>query len=259
MAKIAVVTPDEPLPREAAPGGAGAVRSQSYFDDPAHPLRLRLHHLAADAQLNLASAESDALLYVWKGVVQVQDVRLEERSSMIIERGGSVPVTAAGGDATVLVFGLATQPAPAAASPRVWLLPRDRVPCNWDLSGQGSAGGALHADASRDTPLWLHENDFYLPGFEVAVHSHSEDEIIFVRSGELRLGDRRYGPGAALAIAAGARYGFRVGPGGLSFVNFRAGSPTYTSHDGAQSMDEAAFWRSETGRPEPFERLCERA
>lgn len=156
----------------------------------------------------------------------------------------------------VLVFSLPRQTAGDATAPRLHLLPKDRVPCNWDLSGMGTAGGALHADASRrEAPLWLHENDFYLGGFQVAVHSHSEDEIIFVRDGELRLGERCYGPGTALAIAANARYGFHVGPQGLSFVNFRGGSPTYTGHDGG-SMDEAAFWRSETGRPDYLERPC---
>jgi hypothetical protein len=96
----------------------------------------------------------------------------------------------------------------------------------------------------------LHENDFYVGGNPVAVHSHTEDEIIFVREGELRVGNRGYGPGTALAVAANTKYGFQVGPAGLSFVNFRASAPTYKSSDGTHSMDEAEFWRSQTGRPE---------
>jgi hypothetical protein len=67
------------------------------------------------------------------------------------------------------------------------------------------------------------------------------------------VGKQAYGAGTALAIAANTKYGFEVGPQGLSFVNFRASAPTYTSQDGEHSMDEAEFWRSQTGRPEYIE------
>ena len=37
---------------------------------------------------------------------------------------------------------------------------------------------------------------------------------------------------------------------GLSFVNFRGSSPTYTSGDGSLSLDEADLWRKAVGAPE---------
>jgi hypothetical protein len=250
MAKIEIVRLEDARNIEPAAKARGQVHSRAYFDKTSDPLRLSIHQLSAGATLNLAAAPTDALAYVWKGVVLVRGVRLEQRSSFIIDRGGSAEIAAAT-EATVLLFGLDAQAGAAGVTPSIHLLPNERVPRSRDLDGQGSAGGALHADASRpDARLWLHENDFYLGDFQVAPHSHSEDEIIFVREGELRLGERLYGPGTALAIAANARYGFHAGPNGLSFVNFRGGPPTCTSHDGQHTMDEAEFWRSETGRPE---------
>lgn len=109
---------------------------------------------------------------------------------------------------------------------------------------------ALHADARCPTcELWLHENDFFAANEETALHSHSEDEVIFVRGGSIRLGKRLCGPGTALAIAANTKYGFRSGPDGLSFVNFRGTSPTYRSADGALVLDEAELWRTKVGVP----------
>ena len=85
---------------------------------------------------------------------------------------------------------------------------------------------------------------------ETELHSHSEDELIFVRAGSVRLGNRLYGPGTAIAIAADTLYEFWSGPDGLSFVNFRATSPTYKKGDGSLVLDEAELWRKAVGKPE---------
>lgn len=250
MPKVQFVTPDQAAPIAAPACRGGRIQSRVYFGKDADPLRLQVQRLTADAVWNVTAVATDALVYVWTGAVAVQGVRLGERSSLIIERGATAELGALDGPAELLLFSPKEQREERAA-PRLRLLPRERVPCNRDLGGQGLAGGALHADASCG--LWLHENDFYVGGNPVAVHSHSEDEIIFVRDGELRVGNRGYGPGTALAVAANTKYGFEVGPNGLSFVNFRAAAPTYVSHDGSHSMDEAEFWRAQTGRPEYIE------
>ncbi len=254
MAKVQFVTQESAAPIEAPPG-RGQIQSRGYFMEETDPLHLRVHHLTANAALNVRSLATDTLVYVWVGAVVVAGVRLGERSSLIMERGASTELCAVDGAATLLFFTPKERSGGVAAyegaASHLRLLPTERVPRNPDLGGQGLAGGALHADASATSRhLWLHENDFHVGDTPVAVHSHSEDEIIFVRDGELRVGNRHYGPGAALAVAAHTKYGFQVGPNGLSFVNFRASAPTYTSHDGQHSMDEAEFWRSQTGRPE---------
>jgi hypothetical protein len=254
MAKVQFVTPDGAAQIEAPTCGGGRIQSRAYFNKEADPLHLQVHALTAGTVLNAGSLETDTLVYVWMGAVIVQGVRLVERSSLIVECGAFAEMSAVDNATTLLFFTPKGQRPGERSAPRLRLLPRERVPCNRDLGSQGLAGGALHADASPSScHLWLHENDFYVGGNPVAVHSHSEDEIIFVRDGELRVGPRGYGPGTALAIAANTKYGFEVGPAGLSFVNFRAAAPTYMSSDGAYSMDEAEFWRSQTGRPEYLE------
>jgi hypothetical protein len=81
------------------------------------------------------------------------------------------------------------------------------------------------------------------------IHSHSEDEVIFITGGEMRFGTQALGPGAALAISAQAFYGFGVGPAGLRFVNFRAGRPSEIRFKGGGTMDEVALWRDSVGAP----------
>ena len=85
------------------------------------------------------------------------------------------------------------------------------------------------------------------------MHSHSEDEVIFVRDGAIKLGNRLYGPGTALAIGANVKYEFWTGPEGMSFVNFRGASPTYTTADGSFVLDEAKFWQGAVGAPQYLE------
>ncbi len=251
MTRVRFMTQEQAAPIAAPAGGHGHIQSRAYFDKPTDPLHLHIDHLAAGAVLPLRPLAADTLIYVWTGAVTVCEVRLVERSSLILERGAAAEIRAEEGGAALLLFSAKDPRLGSRSGPRIRLLPRERVPCNENLGGQGLAGGALHADASDSSShLWLHENDFHVGGMPVAVHSHSEDEIIFVRQGELCTGNRHFGPGAALSIAANTKYGFGVGPDGLSFVNFRASAPTYRSHEGQHSMDEAAFWTSETGRPQ---------
>ena len=140
------------------------------------------------------------------------------------------------------------------AGGHIHLLPSEKVPRTQGMGGNQGIGGALHADAGCPTcSVWLHENSYAMADKETAPHSHSEDEVIFVHTGSIRLGNRLYGPGTALAIAAATKYGFHSGPDGLGFVNFRGSSPTYTSADGKVVMDVAELWRGLLGRPEYVE------
>jgi len=251
MARVRIVAPESTGPIDTLRPEAGRMRSRIYFNQPSDPLHLTVHHLGANVAWRLENAASDLLAYVWAGAVIARGMQLGERSSLIVERCGSIDINALERGASILVFSPREQPPRQRSGSYVHLLPRERVPRSRDLMSQGTVGGALHADASSACcQLWLHENDFYVAGTPVPTHSHSEEEIIFVREGELCVGHRRYGAGAALAIAANVKYGFQVGAAGLSFVNFRAAAPTYTAADGATTFDEAQFWRSQTGLPE---------
>lgn len=61
----------------------------------------------------------------------------------------------------------------------------------------------------------------YEPNAEIQLHAHDEDEIIFVREGEILLGNNVYGPGTSIFVAGHTLYGFSAGPNGLQILNFR--------------------------------------
>src|SRR5579862_6123317 len=59
----------------------------------------------------------------------------------------------------------------------------------------------------------------YQPNAEIQVHSHDEEEIIYVLEGSMRINNRMVGPGACLYIAGRTFYGFHAGPEGLHILN----------------------------------------
>jgi quercetin dioxygenase-like cupin family protein len=58
-------------------------------------------------------------------------------------------------------------------------------------------------------------------GYRSEPHRHTQDELIHVVAGGINLGRQHLGPGDTVAIAAGARYGFRGDDDGFVFVNYR--------------------------------------
>ena len=60
------------------------------------------------------------------------------------------------------------------------------------------------------------------PGLEVSTHAHADDEVVYVVEGELRVGRRVCGPGSSMFIPGNTLYGFRAGPDGCRYLNFRA-------------------------------------
>jgi hypothetical protein len=181
-------------------------------------------------------------------------VALDTGSSAIVERGAELALTGGEAGAQVLLFSGAE--AGSGGGGHVHLLPVADVPRMAAEAGSRGVSGGLHADSDCPTcAVWLHENHF--PGgmdlsaeqAERGVHSHTEDEIIFVIGGEIRLGAKIYGPGTALAIAADTLYGFTAGPAGLSFVNFRAAMPGDISFAHGAKMSETGYWRERVPRP----------
>ncbi|HEX8056227.1 MAG TPA: hypothetical protein VF481_06175 [Novosphingobium sp.] len=250
MARVKVV-PFERSVRIAPPAEAsGRMRSHAYLAGARDPLHLLRHALAPGTVLCLRGEPSDRVVYVLDGEIAVDECALIKGSSMIVEFGAEVEVVASEEQgAILLVFNQASRPHDARPGGHIHLLPRAAVPCTHDLGTQNEMGGGIHADAACPTcTVWLHENDFHCRhGTVVPLHSHSEDEIIFVTAGEIKLGNRRYGPGTALAIAADTVYGFEAAPEGLSFINFRAASPTVTTPRGVH--DERQQWISKLGAP----------
>ena len=251
MAKVAIRTLDQIVPEPSPEGARGRVESSAFFDGERQSIHLHLHRLAPGAELPLAGMDSDLCIYVWEGSVTAGDAELDLRSSAVVQRGAVMPVTAGADGAALLVF--SARDAAGASGGKVLLLPNSQVPRTFAMGAEG-VGGALHADAHEPTPnVWRHENDYAMADKETALHSHSEDEVIFVREGSVRIGNRLFKRGTALAIAADTLYEFWSGPDGLSFVNFRGTSPTYRKADGSLVLDEAELWRNAVGKPEFIE------
>jgi hypothetical protein len=248
MAKVSIATFDKaPVVESATPAGGG-VETRAFFAGDGDPIHMHVHRLEPGATLRLEGRPTDHLAYVWRGAVDAGGTRLEAGSSVIAEHGGAQALVAAEAGATLVAFHLKEPHAQPRGGGHVHLLPADRVPRHPDITGEGYVGGGLHADAQCPScELWLHDNNFIVPNRVTPVHSHSEDEVIFICDGGMKLGNTLYGPGSAVAIHADTKYGFTVGPDGLSFINFRGTSPTYTAGDGSRTVAEGDFMRERVG------------
>ena len=230
------------------------VRGAAYFDGAGDPIHLHLHCLKPGESLVLNPGANDCAAYIWQGSVEAGGVELATGSSAIVGRGTSLALTGTGSQgAQVLCFaGSAEQDGLGT----VRLLPTERVPRMAAQPGASGVSGGLHANSDwPGSTVWLHENHFP-GGMELTpeqaargIHSHSEDEIIFVTAGAMRLGGRLVGPGTALAIAADTLYSFTAGPDGLSFVNFRAAMPGDIRFAHGASISETGYWRERVSRP----------
>ncbi len=250
MTKVSII-PLERAPTMRPPASSrGLIESRAYLGKASDPIHLQYHCASPGAEMSISGDPADRLMYVWKGSIQAGGATLAPGSSAIVEFGASLDLTASAEGATLLVFNVSERRPGDRKGGHVHLLPSETVPRTASLHGSAGIGGGLHADAACPTcSVWLHEQVYQMADKETALHSHSEDEVIFVTGGAIRLGQRVYGPGVALAIAANVKYGFHSGPGGLKFINFRGASPTYTLADGSMVLDEAELWRSALGRP----------
>lgn len=258
MARICVGTPEKAAPVPSPVTYRGASETRRYFDGAKDPLHLHEHILPPGKSLVIGPMEADCVTYVRHGAVWAGPHSLPIRSSLVVEHGASATLTAGAEGATVLTFA-AARPADADRNGgHVHLLPDDRVPRYHAEASAGGASGGLHFNGECPTcQVWLHEN--HMPGMadgnfreaaERAIHSHSEDEIIFITGGSMRLGTRLVGPGTALAIAADTFYSFTPGPEGLSFINFRAGRPQAFRMKSGGSFDEAGYWKDRVSLPD---------
>lgn len=244
MAKVSVVTPDKARRLE---NGA-----MEYFGGDAS-IHLQARRLDGGEALTLEACPTERLLYVQDGTVEVGGTRLARGSVVIVERNAHAEVRGGASGSALLMFNGAMPSASAKAGGRVHLLPRERVPVA-EILGASGVGGSLFADARCPTcEVWLHENRFPAPSGprldpEAGIHSHEEDEIIFITGGQMQLGQKLVGPGTAVAIAANTFYSFLPGPDGLTFINFRAGLPRDIHFADGRIAEEVAVW-SRLDRP----------
>jgi quercetin dioxygenase-like cupin family protein len=228
MAAVEVMEADQELQSEyLAPScdATGDVRS-TLFHPHGYSLWELDAELAAGAQVRWHERHGDEVVFVLDGELEIDGLRCLPSTAAFVEAG--VAARARALTATkALHFGPASvdPPTDGALGPargdgrRVHVVGADDAT---PLGVPGAARGArYYSDSTCETcrAALLEVFDANGPS-EVGSHVHSQDEIIHVLTGELRVGRLRVGPGMSIAIPGNYRYGFRA-PGPFSFVNYR--------------------------------------
>jgi hypothetical protein len=250
MAKVTVRNAGdaEPLADHGIGEASEGVVVRPLIADPKAALHLYYVDLPEGERLRWDAAGDDWCGYLIDGGVSINDRPLAAGGCFVVEHGAEARI-AGDGKARIALF--RNRDADRKPGGHVHVLESSKVPSNEASPHPDDvATSAMYADAScPGCDLWLHGNHFQ-EGAEVALHSHSEDEIILVLGGEILLGSRPYGPDTAVAVAKDTVYGFRAGRGGMRMINFRVGIPTAHSQRWG-FINEAEFFLSRTGRPEP--------
>jgi hypothetical protein len=257
MPKVAIVTPEKAYAATSPPGIAGCGRVSAYLAGERDPIHLHLARLAPGESLHIGPLAADCVTYVWDGAVAAGTAQLASGSSAIVEQGAQLDLAGAGPqDAVVLIFAGSAATAHGRGGGHVHLLPTERVPRAEALPGSQGLGGGIHADGScASCEVWLHENHFApaepLSPEQAArgIHSHSESEVIFITSGSIRLGQKLFSAGTAVAIAADTFYAIAPGPEGMSFINFRAGTPSDIRFASGMAISETDYWKERLPQP----------
>jgi hypothetical protein len=204
--------------------------------------------LAFGATLRLPAVHGDEAVYVLSGELRVtgdsQTATCGARGTVVIEAGAHPVLTATADtrivhvgptEPTVPVGGLNGSPAPGG----------DRV----HVVGEKGTYAAIeehrdthyYADSTcptcRLTLLYTSRTQEHIS----ATHSHSTDELIHLLWGELRLGSLVVRPGDTLAITKDRRYGFRSGPEGFAFLNYRRDASQQTVERGSPPRMEGGL------------------
>jgi quercetin dioxygenase-like cupin family protein len=245
MRKIEIVTPDEmPMGKGyAAPRCrvTGSVRSRT-----ASPGGASIWMLAAEfdagSSLSWEARHGDEALFVQQGELSVDGRSCPEGGAVVIEANALPTITA---------------PAPTRL---LHMGPRDDAPPEGGLYGPPQpAGGGVHVVGPRGTFEELddqRETRFFADAtcpscrlwllytarnfaFDSQVHSHSQDELIYVLHGEIQLGSLRLLPGSSVFIAANQLYSFRAGEQGFGFINYRRDASEMTTRSTGKKLLEA--------------------
>jgi hypothetical protein len=238
MGKIAIsAVADAPLQAfNAGPGitAEGEIQSRAVVAAGDRPLWLRRHELAPGATLTITRPPGEHLFYVFGGAVESADLTnpstggdparfnsLPETSVVALTRGASARITAGADGAKLLHFSDANRERAFKGRPHVHQVGPDGI-----FKGRNRRTGAigiLWLDSQcPDCRLWLQRSGSARTPADF--HAHTEDEIIFILTGEMHLGKRVLKPATALAIDGNTRYSFSR-PEGCSFLNFRPSEP----------------------------------
>ncbi|MYH96007.1 MAG: hypothetical protein F4129_05790 [Acidimicrobiia bacterium] len=188
--------------------------------------------LAAGTELRWGTGHGDEAVYVRSGSLAVDGRVCPADGAMVVEAGVAASAIAES-DTSILHMG------PADSAPPTDGLrgPADSEGRSVRVVGPGGVWATVDdsqrtrffSDASAPTNrLWLLASD-RPQYFESSAHSHSQDELIHVLRGEIRVGRRVVGAGDTLWVAADRRYKLYSGDDGVHFVNYRRDASVMTS------------------------------
>ena len=188
--------------------------------------------LDAGTELRWGTEHGDEAVYVRSGSLAVDRRVCPADGAMVVEAGVAASARAES-DTSILHMG------PADSTPPTDGLrgPAESEGRSVRVVGPGGVWATVDdsqrtrffSDASAPTNrLWLLASD-RPQYFESSAHSHSQDELIHVLRGEIRVGRRVVGAGDTLWVAADRRYKLYSGDDGVHFVNYRRDASVMTS------------------------------
>jgi hypothetical protein len=204
--------------------------------------------LAVGAELQWSETHGDEAVFVSSGTVEVDGQQADAGGVAIIE--ADVPaVLRSIGDAELVHFG----PTVAGARTDGVLGPPEPTGHRVHVIGpEGAYQRVPPIDLPLTTRVFADSNcktcriNFFRVSGDAAFisgsHVHTQDEIIHLLAGELRVGRKLLTPGMSVMIPGGTRYGFRT-PGAYSFLNYRPDMSMLTIEPGSEP-------RLESMRPE---------
>lgn len=99
------------------------------------------------------------------------------------------------------------------------------VPDSWaGKASRGEPGVRYKAFSTASASVPAGQLVEYEPGHLERPHSHPEDEVLYLLSGELRLGEAVLGPGSVVVIDGGTVYGPVESVGGCRFLRLSLGN-----------------------------------
>jgi hypothetical protein len=240
MAGIEIVRADEvvagadhPIEGHRFLGGASA----RLVSPPGYGLWLVAGELQDGTSLQLPAVHGDEAVYVATGALRVGGRTCPQNGAVVIEAGAAPEIVATGPTRVVHVGPRDPQPSAAPAGTAVHVI--------------GPRGTYAAVEPGRDTHYYA---DSTCPTCRITLlytsrtvpyvsdtHSHSTDELIYLLWGELRLGSQVVRPGDTLAIDADRRYGFRSGPEGFGFLNYRREASQQTIERGSPPRMEGGL------------------
>ncbi len=239
--KLTAIAREDAAPSHAHPMGhtSRGIEDARLLTPPAHPLWLVDLVLADGGRLEWGTDHGDEAVYVLEGSAGIGGRTCPTGGAAVVEAGVATTLVAEG-NLHVAHFGSRHAPGDPGHTVHVFG-PRGQ----W-LSGRLEGVRATwFTDATCPTcraAFFVVESPEQFRG---PPHSHSQDEVIYLVGGGVRMGAHQYGAGTALSIPANVRYAFDGLPEGHRFLNFRA-DVSYQTNAGAEPLLETAGAREGT-------------